>query len=332
MAKVLKLGDFGSANEKCEELSKLAQVIECESKDREEFIKDLHDKYNDITHIARTYESVTQTGLFDQEIVKHLPQALKSISHNGAGFDQIKDIKGLTDRKIQVSNVTEPVEAPTACTAVYLVLSCLRNYQHGHSNIKNWERDGKAAGVEFGNSPEGKTVGILGMGGIGRAIRDRLKPFGFNIVYHNRSQLKPELENGAKYVSKEELYQSDVICISVPLNEKTRHSINKEEILKMKDGIIIVNTSRGAVIDEKILPELIKSGKIKSFGADVFENEPKISPELLELPQVVSLPHMGTHTYEAVKEMQEWTIDNVISCLKTGKVKSLIPEQGNVQF
>ena len=129
------------------------------------------------------------------------------------------------------------------------------------------------------------------MGGIRRAIRDRLKPFGFKeIIYHNRSQLKPELENGARYVSKDDLYkQADVICISVPLNAHTRHSINKEEISKMKDGVIIVNTARGAVIDELQIPELIKSGKIGAFGADVFENEPQVSQELLDFPNVVSL-------------------------------------------
>ena len=91
----------------------------------------------------------------------------------------------------------------------------------------------------------------------------------------------------------------------------------------MKDGVILINTARGAVIDEKVLPELIKSGKIGSFGADVFENEPEVSPELYELPQVVSLPHMGTYTVEAVRNMESWVVDNIESYIKTGKVKPL---------
>ena len=97
----------------------------------------------------------------------------------------------------------------------------------------------------------------------------------------------------------------------------------------MKDGVILINTARGAVIDEKVLPELIKSGKIGSFGADVFENEPEVSPELYELPQVVSLPHMGTYTVEAVRNMESWVVDNIESYIKTGKVRTIVPEQYN---
>lgn len=332
--KVLRLGKIEFAQTKWDQLSELAEIVDCTSKSREEFIHDLKTKYNDITAIARTYASVVQTGRFDEELATHFPSSLKSINHNGAGYDQI-DVKPFTQRGIQVSNVTLPVEAPTADTAVFLVLSCLRNFQEGHDILARGGWPGaKCGGAKLGRSPEGKIVGILGMGGIGRAIRDRLKPFGFGkIIYHNRSQLKPELEGGAEYVSYDNLLeQADIICVSVPLNANTRHSINEEVINKMKDGVILVNTARGAVIDEKVLPELIKSGKIGAFGADVFEHEPKVAPELYELPNVVSLPHMGTHTYEAIKNMEEWVVENVESFLRTGKVKTIVPEQYNMEI
>lgn len=330
--KVLRIGKIDYAQAKWDQLSQIAEVIDCTSTTRDEFISDLHLKYNDITSIARTFASVETTGRFDEELASHMPSSLKSISHTGAGYDQI-DIAPFTQRGIQVSNVTVPVEAPTADTALFLVLSCLRNYQEGHDILARggWDEK-KCGGAKLGRSPEGKVVGILGMGGIGRAVRDRLKPFGFEkIIYHNRSQLKPELEAGAEYVTYDELLeQADIICLSVPLNAHTRHSINKETISKMKDGVILVNTSRGAVIDEKVLPELIKSGKIGAFGADVFELEPRVSPELYQLPNVVSLPHMGTHTYEAIKNMEEWVVANVESYIKTGKVKTIVPEQYNM--
>ncbi|KGR00402.1 hypothetical protein MEM_02212 [Candida albicans L26] len=332
--KVLRLGKIEFAQKKWDEVAQIADVIDCESQNREEFIKDLQTKYSDITNIARTYASVEQTGRFDAELAQHMPKTLVSLSHNGAGYDQI-DVQPFTDKGIQVSNVTVPVEGPTAVTAVFLVLSCLRNYQEGHQILYDGGWDSKkCGGAKLGHSPEGKVVGILGMGGIGRAIRDRLKPFGFTkILYHNRKPLSSDLEGGAEYVSKEDLFkQADIICISVPLNAHTKHSINKEAISQMKDGVILINTARGAVIDEKELPELLKSGKIGAFGADVFEKEPEVSPELYRLPNVVSLPHMGTHTYEAIKDMEDWVAENVESCLKTGKVKTIVPEQYNLEI
>ncbi|CCG26067.1 hypothetical protein CORT_0C06960 [Candida orthopsilosis Co 90-125] len=332
--KVLRVGKISFAHEKWDEISKLVEVVDCESANREEFFQDLKGKYSDITNVLRTFASVEQTGRFDEELASHMPDTLVSVSHTGAGYDQV-DVEPFTKRGVQVSNVTVPVEDPTADTALYLTLSCLRNYQQGHELMMKGEWPKKGfAGAKLGRSPEGKVVGILGMGGIGRAIRDRLKPFGFKeILYHNRSQLKPDLENGARYVSKDELYkQADIICISVPLNAHTRHSINSDEISKMKDGVIIVNTARGAVINESQLPGLIRSGKIGAFGADVFENEPQVSQELLDFPNVVSLPHMGTYTYEAIKNMEEWAADNVEVCLKTGKVKSIVPEQYNMKI
>ena len=127
---------------KWDEVAQIADVIDCESQNREEFIKDLQTKYSDITNIARTYASVEQTGRFDAELAQHMPKTLVSLSHNGAGYDQI-DVQPFTDKGIQVSNVTVPVEGPTAVTAVFLVLSCLRNYQEGHQILYDGGWDSK---------------------------------------------------------------------------------------------------------------------------------------------------------------------------------------------
>lgn len=333
--KVLLVGEFIYSKQKWSELEEIAEVIQSESTTREQFIQDLKTKYNDITCIARTFYSINETGRFDADLVRHMPKTLKSVSHCGAGYDQV-DVEPFTRLGVQVSNVTEPVERPTADVAVFLVLACMRNFLQGRQILMNgeWPSNGdkEAAGAPLGHTPQGKVVGILGMGGIGRAIRDRLKPFGFDrIVYYNRKQLSPELEKGAEYVTMDELFkQSDVIIIGVPLNAKTRHLIDKEAIQKMKDGVVLVNIARGAIIDEKHLPELIKSGKIGAFGADVFEHEPEVSAELVNLPNVVALPHMGTHSVEALTNMEEWVVCNVETFIKTGKLKTIVPEQQGI--
>ena len=137
------------------------------------------------------------------------------------------------------------------------------------------------------------------MGGIGSAVATRAKVFGMKIQYHNRRQLPPGEENGATYVSFEELLKtSDVLSLNLALNPKTKHIIGKPEFDKMKDGIIIVNTARGALIDEAALVDALKSGKVWTAGLDVFEEEPKIHPGLLECENVVLLPHVGTGTFE----------------------------------
>ncbi|KAA8897281.1 hypothetical protein DIURU_005258 [Diutina rugosa] len=331
--KVLRCGKTVYAHDKWDELATMADIVELESKSRDEFIKDLDNgKYDGVTNITRTFMSIKQTGRFDAELVKHFPDSVKSVSHCGAGYDQV-DPEPLTERGIQLSNVTKPVEAPTADTAVFLTLSCMRNFQQGHQGMAQWPQK-PFGGAPIGRCPSSKVVGILGMGGIGRAIRDRLAPFGFKrVIYHNRNRVAPELEGNAEYVSKDQLLaESDVIMISVPLNKHTRHMVNKEMMDKMKPGVILINTARGAVIDEAELINQLKSGKIASFGSDVFEHEPEVPQELIDMPQVMSLPHMGTWSIDAIKAMEEWTVDNVISYIKTGKVKTIVPEQANEKW
>jgi glyoxylate reductase len=137
------------------------------------------------------------------------------------------------------------------------------------------------------------------MGGIGSAVATRAKAFGMKIQYHNRHQLPAAEENGAKYVTFEELLKtSDVLSLNLALNPSTTHIIGKPEFDKMKDGVVIVNTARGALIDEAALVDALKSGKVWTAGLDVFEEEPKIHPGLLEAENAVLLPHIGTATFE----------------------------------
>lgn len=123
--------------------------------------------------------------------------------------------------------------------------------------------------------------------------------------------------------------RSDIVSVNVPLNHNTHHLINAETIEKMKDGVVIVNTARGAVIDEQAMTDALRSGKIRSAGLDVFEYEPKISKELLSMSQVLGLPHMGTHSVETRKKMEELVVENAKNVILTGKVLTIVPELQN---
>ncbi len=330
---VLRLGPTVYAEDTWQEMSKKynVKIVECKPKNREEFITDLRaGKYADVDYITRTFFSARWTGLFDKELAKEIKEhtKVKAVSHNGAGYDQV-DAVAFGDLGIQVSNVPGLVDNATADTHIYLLLGAMRVFQLGTERMKLglWPKELNSK-VPMGHDPEGKVIGIFGMGGIGRAIRDRLAPFHpKEIIYHNRHQLSPELEGAAKYVSFDDLLaRSDVICVSIPLNTHTKHIINKDTISKMKDGVVIINTARGAVIDEADMIPALKSGKVGALGSDVWENEPNANPEIYNLPNVTALPHLGTHTVETAKEMEEYVVKNIVTFKETGKVLAMVPE------
>lgn len=148
--------------------------------------------------------------------------------------------------------------------------------------------------------------------------------FGMKIQYYNRNRLSPLQERAAgnaKYVSFDELLAtSDVISLNLPLTPQTRHIISDTEFAKMKDGVVIVNTARGAVIDEAALVEALNSGKVASAGLDVYEDEPNIHPGLMENEKVLLIPHLGTHTYETQKAMEVLVINNIRAAVTKGEL------------
>ncbi|CAI4527051.1 BDM_1a_G0031710.mRNA.1.CDS.1 [Saccharomyces cerevisiae] len=328
--KVLKFSPIRYAEAEWLKLSEVAEVIPVTVASRSEFIDKLHGEFSDIVGIGRGYLTVKQVGLFDKELISHFPSTLKYIAHQGAGYDQI-DAKALAERGIQLANAPGIVDAATADTALFLILGAMRNFDYGRKNLKEgkWPAGGFAAGAPLGITPRNKILGIIGMGGIGRAVCERVRPLGFEkFVYYNRSRLNEELEQGAIYVSLERLLEvADVISLHCPLNETTWHLLNDERIQHMKYGAIIVNTARGAVIDEHALVKHLKSGRIAGAGLDVFEYEPSVSRELLDLPNVLALPHMGTQAVQTVKEMEECVVKNIYSGITKGRVETLVPEQ-----
>lgn len=276
--------------------------------------------------------SVRITGLIDEELVNVLPKSWRYLSSCGAGYDQIlADACSQRDPPLLVSNVPTAVDDATADTAIFLMLGALRNFNVSMQTLRRGEFRGKI-GVDLGHDPRGKILGILGMGGIGRNMAQKAAVFGMKTIYHNRRKLSDEKAGGAEYVSFDELLQrSDVLSLNLPLNKHTRHIISEKEFKAMKQSCIIINTARGAVIDEAALVKALDDGQIAGAGLDVFEEEPKVHPGLIANEKVMLLPHMGTWTLETMKAMEEWTIDNVRMAVTEGKLKSIIPEQENMQ-
>lgn len=255
---------------------------------------------------------------------------MKYLAHCGAGYDQV-DPAACSDRQILVSNVPDPVNDATADTAMFLLLGSLRNFSTSMAALRQGKWRGEPP-PKLGHDPQGKTLGILGMGGIGRNVKAKAEVFGMKVIYHNRRELSEELAAGAEYVSFEELLKrSDVVSLHVPLNPKTKHIIGEKELRMMKESAVVVNTARGAVIDEAALVKALDEGWIAGAGLDVYEEEPKIHEGLVRNEKVLLLPHMGTWTSETQTKMEEWAIDNIRQAMESGRLKSVVPEQEELQ-
>lgn len=288
-------------------------------------------------------KNIQLTGPFDAELVSKLPPSLKYICHNGAGYDNI-DVAACTSRglpslsiafstranlsllDIQVSHTPRAVNAATADIAIFLLLGALRRIHIPYAAIRASKWRGPSP--QLGYDPQKKVLGIIGMGGIGREVAARARAFGMTIQYYNRSRLSADLEQGAKYVSFEELIKtSDVISLNCSLTKETTGLIGKKEFAAMKKGVIIVNTARGKLIDEQALVDALEEGKVFSAGLDVYEEEPKVNQGLLDNPNVVLLPHIGTSTWETQRDMELLVLENLESAVRKEALVTRVPEQ-----
>ncbi|KAK5719474.1 hypothetical protein LTR15_007998 [Elasticomyces elasticus] len=326
----LLIGKITHARKEWEALGSIARLKEYGSGSRQDFLSKLRSgEYDDVVGIYRSNDSTRVTGPFDKELVQALPKALRYITHNGAGYDNI-DVDACTERKICVSSTPIAVDDATADTAMFLMLGALRRITQLFLSVRKGEWRGP--GYQLGHDPKSKKLGILGMGGIGQAVAQRARAFGMEIQYHNRSRLPESKEQGAQYVSFEQLIQtSDVLSLNLALNASTRHIISKPQFDQMKTGVVIVNTARGPIIDEAALVDALKSDKVYSAGLDVFEEEPKIHPGLLEDPNVVLLPHLGTSTWETQKDMELLVLHNLRSAIEGQGLVTPVPEQKQLE-
>ncbi len=229
-----------------------------------------------------------------------LAQQLRIISNFGVGYNNI-DLEYATTRGIAVCNTPDSVTEPTAEMAMGLMIALMRRISETDRKLRSVSGLNWGMMENLGSSLWGKTLGIIGMGRIGRALARRAVASGMNVIYYNRTRLDvaTELQYGATFVSFNNLIQqSDVISLHCPLTDDTHHLIGENEFSNMKDGIYIINTARGAVIDERALVLNLSTGKIGGAGLDVFEAEPAISRELYLMDNVVLTPHNATGTID----------------------------------
>ncbi|WVF67908.1 hypothetical protein IAT40_002670 [Kwoniella sp. CBS 6097] len=320
-------GIVWSKEEVKSKLGPIAEVLELGQTTREQFFKDVAQggKYANIVAIYRHNESTASVGLFDKELIEKLPQSVKYICHNGAGYDQI-DVHAATARGIEVSHTPGAVDAATSTVGAYLAISAMRQFYLGEKNVRagKWK-----SGLAPARDPEEKTLGIIGMGGIGSAMARRLIAFDMKVIYHNRKEISPKPDFPCTYIASQEelLRQADIVSLNLPLNEHTKGSFGKKQFDQMKDGSVLVNTARGAVVDEEAMIEALESGKLYSAGLDVFPDEPNVNPKLLAMDNITILPHMGTETRDSQKKMELLVLDNIASALSGKGLLNQVPEQ-----
>jgi glyoxylate reductase len=265
------------------------------------------------------------TGPFDKELVDLLPSSVKYITHKGAGYDNI-DVKACTTRGIQISSTPMAVNNATANIAIFLTLGALRRITVPSNAVRKGEWRGKTSGL--GHDPKNKVLGVLGMRDIGRAVAERATAYGMKVQYYNRSSLPTDKTGNVKYITfADSTKTSDFLSLNLALNPSTTYIIFTAQFDMMKDGIIIVNTARGPIIDEAALIKAIQSEKVFSAGLDVFEKEPKILPELISDDRVILVPHSGTARWDTQKDMESLVLGNLRSAVEKGELITLIPEQ-----
>ena len=256
----------------------------------------------------------TITDKIDAGLLGQAGENLKLIANFGAGIDHI-DVETARQRGILVSNTPDVVTEDTADMAMALLMAVVRKIPQGLQAMQSGEWTGWSPTAYLGGRLGRRRLGILGMGRIGQAVARRASAFGMQIHYHNRRRLRPEIEDtlGATYWESldQMVARMDILSINCPHTPSTFHLMNARRLRLLKPSAVIVNTSRGEVIDENALTRMLRTQELAGAGLDVYEHGNNINPRLRELENVVLLPHMGSATVEGRVEMGEKVIINI---------------------
>jgi glyoxylate reductase len=256
----------------------------------------------------------TLTDTIDAGLIAQAGPRLRLIANYGAGVDHI-DVATARQRGILVSNTPGVLTDDTADMTMALLLAVTRRIPEGLAVMNAGDWQGWSPTALLGGRVAGRRLGILGMGRIGQAVARRARAFGMQIHYHNRRRLRPEIEDKVEATYWESLDQMvarmDVLSINCPHTPSTFHLMNARRLKLMKPDAVVVNTSRGEVIDENALTRMLEAGELAGAGLDVYEHGTEVNPKLRGLPNVVLLPHMGSATREGRAEMGEKVIINI---------------------
>ena len=272
---------------------------------------------SELIKLINDYDGMISTGFdkISENFFNNLNGKLKIIAQVGVGYDNIS-IKSAEEKKIKVTNTPNVLNEAVAETTILLILAASRRIGEAYNLVRadNWKNQ-KPDLTKFmiGNSVTGKTLGIIGMGRIGRMAAKCAKAFGMKIIYYNRNKLPDDLEDGAKYFSdiKTMLPECDFVSIHTPATAETKHILNSSTISLLPKHAVVINTSRGSTIDDDALIDALENKKIYAAGLDVFNNEPNLDKRYLKLDNCFVLPHIGSATHETRLAMSIMAVDNI---------------------
>ena len=267
------------------------------------------------------------TEKIDAEFMDAAGDNLKVVANMAVGYDNI-DVGAAKERGIVVTNTPGVLDETTADTAFMLLLAAARRLGESERILRAGDWHWWGPKLFVGVDVWGKTLGVVGMGRIGQAVAKRGRGFGMEILYHNRSR-KEEIEKelGTRYVGLDELLETaDFVSVHTPLTEETRHLIGREELDRMKPTAVLINTSRGPVVDEEALADALAEGRIFAAGLDVYEEEPKVHPKLLERENAVLAPHIGSGSRETRDGMAVLAAENVVAVLSGREPKTPVDD------
>ena len=273
---------------------------------------------------AALEEAEVLVSTFDKPVTREMIMSaphLQLVANFGVGFNNI-DLEACRERGIHVTNTPNPVIEPTAELAFALMHDVARRTAEFDRKLRAGKAEPFGVMNNLSHSLYGKTLGIIGMGRIGQALARRAVASGMRVVYHNRRPLGDEAmrrlgDEAIRYVSKEELLtEADFVSLNLPYTPEVKHIIDGKALRMMKPTAYLINTARGAHVDEQALVKALKEGEIAGAAMDVYEHEPQITPELLEMDNVVLSPHTGTGTWEGRIAMCENVCDNILAWQK----------------
>ncbi|HEX5526831.1 MAG TPA: D-glycerate dehydrogenase [Solirubrobacterales bacterium] len=256
----------------------------------------------------------------DEEFFAAAGPSLRCVANVAVGYDNV-DLEAAATHGVAVTNTPGVLDDATADLTMALILAATRRLAEGDRLVRSGRPWSWGMHFMLGSSLQGKLLGIVGLGGIGARVAERARAFGMEIAYHSRrpSPAAPELD--AEWMPLERLLaESDVLSLHCPLTPETHHLIGTAELEAMKPSAVLVNAARGPVVDEKALAEALAAGTIAAAGLDVYEHEPQVEPALLEIENVVLVPHLGSATIETRTAMAELAARNAIAAVQGEKL------------
>lgn len=273
------------------------------------------DELMELMHDADGVQS-SSSDMVDEDWLARCPN-IKAVCNTAVGYNNI-DVAACTRRGVMVTNTPGVLDDSVADYAIGLMIASCRRMGEGERYLRAGQFKATYLKQTLGHDVHGATLGIVGFGRIGQAIARRASGFDMNILYHTRNQAAAEVEQrlNARYVSKDELLaQSDIVMLILPYTPDTHHYIGAPEMAKMKPSAVLLNMARGGIVDDTALVDALKTGTIWAAGLDVYENEPRVNPGLLELENVVLSPHIASASEPTRRAMAMTGAKNLVAAL-----------------